>query len=95
MHEALEEFLIVLAYSTKTQLAVIFGLAFFVGTLMAGDYFASHMELHGPLAPLTEMFQEQIAHRYDKVAWASLGGFLLLAVRCYKKDRKRLLGFYY
>lgn len=92
MREVLEEFLVVLAYSTKTQIAVLFGLAFCMGTLMAGDYYSSHLALHGTLAPLTEMFREKIAHRYDKVAWVTLGSFLLLAGKCYKKDRKRLLG---
>ena len=93
MRDALEEFLVVLAYSTKTQLAVIFGLAFFVGTMVMGDYFISHLEIHGVLAPLTDVIREKIAHRYDKVAWASLVSFLFLAVKCYKKDRKRLLRF--
>ncbi len=93
MRDALEEFLVVLAYSTKTQLAVIFGLAFFVGTMVVGDYFTSHLEIHGILAPLTDVIREKIAHRYDKVAWGSLAGFFLLAVKCYKKDRKRLLRF--
>lgn len=93
MREALEEFLVVLAYSTKTQLAVIFGLAFFVGTMVAGDYFTSHLEIHGILASLTDVIREEIAHRYDKVAWASLVSFLILAVKSYKKDRKRMLQF--
>jgi membrane protein implicated in regulation of membrane protease activity len=93
MREALEEFLVVLAYSTKTWLAVIFGLAFFVGKMLAGDYFISHLGIHGIPAPLTDVVREKIAHRYDKVAWASLASFLILAIKCYKKDRKRLLGF--
>lgn len=93
MREALDEFLVVLAYSTQTQLAVIFGLAFFVGTMAVGDYFTSHLEIHGILAPLTDVVREKIAHRYDKAALAGLAGFLLLAVKCYKKDRKRLLRF--
>lgn len=93
MREALEEFLVVLAYSTKTQLAVICGLAFFVGTMIAGDYFTTHMEIHGVLAPLTDVIREKIAHRYDKVAWAALFSFFLFAAKCYKKDRKRLFDF--
>lgn len=91
MREALEEFLVVLAYSTKTQLAVMCGLAFFMGTMIAGDYFTTRMEIHGTLSPLTEMIREKIAHRYDKVAWGVLFSFLLLAAKFYKKDRKRLL----
>lgn len=92
MREALEEFLVVLAYSGKTQLAALFGLGFFVGIMAAGDFFTSYVELHGILAPLTDVIREKIAYRYDKIAWAILFSFLLLAVRCYKKDRKRLFG---
>lgn len=90
MREALEEFLVVLAYSTETQLAVLFGLGFFVGIMEAGDYFTSRVALHGILAPLTDEIREKIAHRYDKLAWAALFSFFFLAARCYKKDRKRL-----
>jgi hypothetical protein len=92
MREALDEFPVVLAYSTKTQLALLFGFAFFLGILLAGDYFVGRLELHGTLSPSTDAIRNMIAHRYDKVAWASLASFLLLAIKCYKKDRKRLLG---
>lgn len=89
MRDALAEFLVVLAHSTRTQLALLFGLAFFLGTMAAGYYFSSHVEPHGILAPLTDAIREKIAHRYDKVAWAILFSFLVLATRCYQKDRKR------
>lgn len=92
MREALAECLVVLAHSTRTQLALLFGLGFFLGTMAAGNYFTSHLELHGLLAPLTDVIREKIAHRYDKAAWAILFSFLFLAVRCYMKDRKRLFG---
>lgn len=90
MREIFMEFLLVLAYSTKTQLAILFGLVFFVGTMLAGNYFVSHVEIHGTLAPLTDVIRETIAHRYDKVAWASLASFFLLAIKFYRKDHKRL-----
>ena len=48
--------------------------------------------LHGALAPLTDVVREKLFHRYDKAAWASLAACLLLAVKLYRKDRKRLLG---
>lgn len=91
MREVLIEFFAVISYSTKTQLAILFGLVFFVGSLAAGDYFASHFELHGPLAPMAHVIREKIIHRYDKAALAILIGFFVLAAKCYKKDRKRLL----
>lgn len=92
MREALEEFLVVLAYSTKTQLVILCGLGLFVGTMASGNYFTGHLEIHGILAPLTKVIREKIAHRYDKIAWAIMISFLFLAARCYKKDRKRLFG---
>lgn len=93
MREAVDEFLVVLAYSTKTQLAVICGLVFFVGTMAAGAHITTHLEIYGALAPLADVIREKIAHRYDKVAWAALFSFIFLAAKCYKKDRKRLFNF--
>lgn len=92
MREAFEEFLVVLAHSTKTQVAMLFGLTFFVGTMAMGDYFSGHVEIHGIPSLLANVIREKIAHQYDKVAWVTLFSFFLLAVRCYKKDRKRLHG---
>ena len=93
MREVLDEFLLVLASSTRTQLALLFGLVFFVVMMAAGNHFATQIELHGALAPLTEVVRAKIAHHYDKAAWATLWSFLFLAVKSYKKDRKRLIGF--
>lgn len=92
MRGAVAEFLVVLAHSTRTQLALLIGLVFFLGIMASGYYFSSHFELHGLLAPLTDVVREQIAHRYDKVAWAALLSFLVLAFRFYQKDRRRLFG---
>ena len=90
MKDWLEEILIVLAYSPRTQVAIALGVIFFIGLMLVGEYFVGSIQLHGLLAPLTEVVRERIWHRYDKAAWAALAGFLLLAVRLYRKDRKRL-----
>jgi hypothetical protein len=92
MKDALHEFLLVLAHSTKTQWCLALGFISFFVILVAGLYFTSTIQLHGALAPTTDSFREFIAHKYDKAAWLTLGSFLLLAVQCYRKDRKRLLG---
>lgn len=92
MRESFEEFLVVLSYSTKTQLALIFGVVFFVITMVAGDYFYTHMEIQGILSPLSDVIRESILQRYDKVAWIALFGFIVLAAKCYEKDRNRLFG---
>lgn len=85
-----EEFIIILAYSTKTQISIILGIVSFLVTFLLGHYFSSSLVLHGALAPLTESIRQVIEHRYEHAAWGMLVAFLLLAVKCYKKDRKRL-----
>ena len=40
---------------------------------------------------MADVIREKIIHRYDKAAWLALGSFWLLAFKCYKKDRKRLM----
>lgn len=83
----------VLCYSTRTKLALICGAAFFLGILLVGQSLVGGLELHGPLATLTDVIRDRLMHRYDKAAWIALGSFWLLAIKFYRKDRKRLLGF--
>lgn len=89
----LEEFLVILAYSKRTQLAILLGVTSFVSILAAGEYFVGRVNFHGALAPLTDVVREALLGRYDKAAWASLGAFMLLAIKNYRKDRKKLLMF--
>lgn len=42
-----EEFLVVLAYSKRTQWAIGLGIASFVVILATADYFAGHLSLQG------------------------------------------------
>ena len=83
---------VVLCYSTRTKLALICGVAFFLGILLVGQSLVGELELHGPLAPLTDVIRDRLMHRYDKAAWIALGSFWLMAIKLYRKDRKRLLG---
>lgn len=85
-----EEFLLVLAYSKRTQWAIVLGAVGFVIVMVAGDYFVSHLAFEGFLAPMTEPIRQAFIGRYDKAAWSVLGSFLFLAFKCYRKDRKRL-----
>ena len=87
----LEEFLCVLTYSKRTQWAIFLGVIGFVSANLIGDYFVGRFHFDGPFAPLTKHVSEGLGHRYDKAAWAILGGFLFSALKCYRKDRKRLL----
>lgn len=92
MSDVLAEAWVVLCYSGRTQLAIICGAAFFVGIVLAGQSLVGGFELHGSLAPLTDVVRDRLMHRYDKAAWIALGSFWLLAVKFYRKDRRRLLG---
>lgn len=92
MNDFLEEVWVVISYSTKTQLAIAFGLISFGSFLLLGEVMVSHIEFHGALAPVTDVVKEKLMHRYDKAAWAALGSFALLAFKMYRKDRHRLLG---
>jgi membrane associated rhomboid family serine protease len=86
-----EESLVILAYSKRTQLAIWLGVISFVLILAMGDYFVGRLSFQGMLAPLTDVVREALLNRYEKAAWLSLGGFMLLAIKFYRKDRKRLL----
>lgn len=93
MLDIFEEFLMVLAYSRRTQVALVLGAISFVTILMLGAYLVDGLQLHGVLAPLTDPVREALLGRYEKAAWGALGGFLMLAIRSYVKDRKRLMSF--
>jgi hypothetical protein len=83
---------VVLCHSTKTQAAIGFGVFFFIGILVMGQVLTGGIELQGPLAALTDVVRENLMHRYDKAAWAVLGSFFLLAIKSYRKDRRRFFG---
>lgn len=87
----IEELMVVLAYSKRTQWAIGLGIASFVVILAAGDYVADHLSLQGVFAPISDAVREAVLGQYEKAAWSSLGAFLGLAFKCYRKDRKRLL----
>lgn len=73
-------------------MALAFGVFFFVGITVLGDVMVGSLELHGPMAALTDVVRDKLMHRYDKAAWAALGAFALLAIKTYRKDRRRLFG---
>ena len=92
MNGFLEDVWMGISQSTKTQLAITFGLISCVSLLLLGVVRIGRIELHGALAPLTDVVKEKLMHRYDKAAWAALAGFAFLAFKTNRKDRRRLLG---
>lgn len=91
MHPLLEEFLLVLAYSRRTQWALLLGVFGFISMLLAGAYFSSQVMLSGALALMSEPLQRIVLLRFESAAWIVLVSSLTFAVKSYVKDRKRLL----
>lgn len=92
MRDWLLEVLVVLCHSTRTQFSIALGLTFFAGTLLMGHVLVDALELRSPMAPLPDVIRDVLMHRHDKAAWMALGGFLLVAIKTYRKDRRRILG---
>lgn len=92
MLDWLSEVLVVFCHATRTQIAIALGLIIFAGTLLMGHVLVGGIYLRGPMAPVADVIRDALIHRYDKAAWMALGGFLLVAIKTYRKDRRRLLG---
>lgn len=92
MGDRLLEVLVVLGHSTRAQLAIILGVTFFVGLMVAGHLLVDGLALPGLLSPVADVLREHLMQRYDKAAWAALGGFAWIAFKAYRRDRRRLLG---
>lgn len=88
----LEEVLLVLAYSTRTQVAILMGVVSSIGMLIYGYNTVESFELTGMLAPLTGVLKPYFSHRYEAAALSSLLSFLGLALKLYRKDYKRIMG---
>ncbi|MFA5921536.1 MAG: hypothetical protein WC856_09625 [Methylococcaceae bacterium] len=90
MKDYFTEILIVIAYSGRTQAAIIFGMIGFIAITLIGDHYLSNFHLSGQMSGLTDIIKEKLAYRYDKAAWGVLFSFWCLAFKLYHKDKKRL-----
>ena len=90
MKDYFTEILLVIAYSGRTQTAIIMGMIGFIVINLVGDYYLTNFQLVGPMAAVTDVIKEKLIHRYDKAAWGVLFGFWWLAAKFYRRDRKRL-----
>jgi hypothetical protein len=88
-----EDFFLILAYSVRMQLAIIWGLVFFVVILALGHHFAETLHFEGSLAPLADAVRPYIEMRYEHAAWGVLFTFVGVAIKVYLKDRKRFLQY--
>lgn len=90
MKDYFTEILMVIAYSGRTQAAIILGMIGFITINLVGDYYLDNFQLSGHMSGLTDIIKEKFAHRYGKAAWGVLLSFWWLAFKLYRKDKKRL-----
>jgi hypothetical protein len=83
------EIVAILAFSRRTQWAILLGFVAFIVIIFLGDHFVNDFELTGAMAPLTESIKDLIDQRYDKAAFACLFSSWALAFKMYRKDKKR------
>lgn len=93
MKEYFTEILIVIAYSGRTQAAIFLGLIGYISINLVGDYYLANFQLSGQMVQLTEIIRDKFAHRYDKAAWGVFISFMFLAIKYYRKDRKKYFGY--
>ena len=86
------EFLVVFSHSKRTQWAIFLGVLGFFAIHLWGDYQLSSFKLSANMDSIGAVIKEKFLRRYDKVALGCLISFFLLAVKLYRKDKKRLYG---
>lgn len=94
MRDYFTEILMVIAYSSRAQAAIILGIIGFITISLMGDYYLTNFQLSGQMAGLTDIIKHKLAYRYDKAAWFVLFSFWWTAVTLYHKDKKRFLNHF-
>lgn len=90
MKEYFSGILYVIAISKKTQWAMILCGVFFICITLLGSHLTSNLQFAGSLGGLEEAVAGQLLKQYDKLSLLSLILFLALALKCYRRDKKRL-----
>lgn len=84
------EFLTVLSFSRKTQYAIILGMIGYLAMSMIGSYMLRDFQLTGFFAPFSAVVKDKLIGKYDNAALGCLVSSWLLAIKLYRKDKKRL-----
>ena len=88
------EFLMILSFSKKTQWAIVMGAAGFIVIKALENYMMRDFHLSANLAFLNSVVRDNLLGKYDKAAFGCLFSFSLLAVRQYRKDKKRFYNLF-
>lgn len=89
----LEESIVVVSYSWRTQLLLAVGIVLFIGLQIGGAWYIGHADFSGLPAPFADVTREKLLHRYDKAPWVILVSSIVAAVRACPKDPKRLMRY--
>lgn len=90
MRDLFAEFLVVFTYSTKTQLALLLGIAVFAGLQVAGMVMPQGIALNSLPEPATTALRDSLAYVFEVLSWIGLAGSVSTAAKCYARDRRRL-----
>jgi hypothetical protein len=86
----IDEFLLTLSQSKKTQVCLALTLVVPTIILLLGMHMVEGLQFSGPLAPYTEFFRERLLHRYDKGALLVFGLFAGATFKSYRQAYRRL-----
>lgn len=84
------EIFIVIAYSGRTQAAILLGMIGFIVINLLGDYYQTNFQLSGTMEVFTDVIKAKLLHQYDKAAWGVLFSSWWSAVKFYQKDKKKM-----
>jgi len=88
----LEEILVVLAYSTRTQFVLCLSVILPIVVLILGEHFAETLAFPEPFSYLANALRPIILMRYEQAAVGLFISLVMLSAKLYFKDRKRILG---
>ncbi len=91
MRDYFAEIMFVISYSGRAHAAIFMGIVSFLIIQWIGNIVLSDFQLSGHLSILTDVIKEKLGHRYDNLAWITLLGFWITAIKRYHKDKKKLV----
>jgi hypothetical protein len=94
MSNLIGEFLMILAFSKRTQWFLMLGLVVFAIINLVGDHIINGLVLSGPMSSILDPIKEALHGRYDKAALGCLMSSFLLAAKSFRTDRKRFYRYF-
>ena len=88
----LEDILIVLSYSIRTQFTLLIGIICSGSIWLYGSFLVESMVFTGPLSAIAPILKPILLHRYEVAALVTLISFAGLALKQYLKDYQRMFG---